>query len=519
MKQPDRGTALELDDDVFSYSELGELINFDFEEGLDEPDALMGNVWPAVVIGGDLVIDGDVCSKDLAAGLEGFTGKYTNGHLVIVLGNLQVRGNLEVEQYFDLIVAGDVDVHSYRSHSANFVATGQLRARDIICTEANEEGGVFRPGKASAQAWVWVGYYYDDEVDFEGLIVDAQEFHGASRDRALHAVCVALDKAKNEDESLWPAMVSCIKGGKIARFLEAYENEEQAKGPFDSYDGPLRRLHISKGQHDYNHLVGLWTEGREVVAVGGFHTNRAFSSDNNGKSFSSFSVSLRDNGLRSILHADGVWWVCGAKGLLGRSTNRSKFKHVQLREKQCFQTVLAADDALWVTGDPGAYRSEDRGKTWNKLEELEGEICRPQDSVHGVLLPSDKGHLYLCKGGAITKTGLKAPGSPWAATCTKEGTILVVCSEGKVHRSTDAGASFSSLKTSAPGSLENIVALDDGRIVAVGEGGAVLESTDDGVSFTRHEHPFTKKWIFGIRKWSENTALLVGENGMILAYE
>jgi photosystem II stability/assembly factor-like uncharacterized protein len=102
---------------------------------------------------------------------------------------------------------------------------------------------------------------------------------------------------------------------------------------------------------------------------------------------------------------------------------------------------------------------------------VEGEITRPEDSAYGVMLPSDKGHLYLCKNGTITKTGLETAGSPWAATCTKTGTILVVSSEGKVHRSTDAGASFTFVQTSAPGSLENIVALDDGWIVAVGEHG------------------------------------------------
>jgi hypothetical protein len=56
------------------------------------------------------------------------------------------------------------------------------------------------------------------------------------------------------------------------------------------------------------------------------------------------------------------WWVLGANGLSAHSTNlRKKYKVIKLGTKDPFQTFLAADDALWVTGDAGAYRSSDGG--------------------------------------------------------------------------------------------------------------------------------------------------------------
>ncbi|MFK8001541.1 MAG: hypothetical protein AB8H86_18240 [Polyangiales bacterium] len=520
MEKPDPGKVIELDGDAVSFDAIGALIGLDFEEELTTPDALIGTLWPAVIIGGDLLIEGDVSSKALPAGLEGYTRKDSAGHFIIVLGNLVVRGNLEVEQYFDLIVAGDVDAYSYRSHSANFVATGELRARDIICTEANEEGGIFQPRKARAPAWVRVGYYYDDRVDFEGLEIHGEEFDGPHRERAQHAAFAALGKPRAEDDDLWQPLESCIVDGKVPRFLEAYEKKEKSRSALETDEDPLRRVHIPKSKSPYHQLTGLWTSEEEVVAVGGYHSNCAYQSLDGGRSFDRFAPKLQNKGLRSIQRIGKEWWVCGANGLLAHSTNlRKKYKVIKLGTRACLQTVLAADDALWVTGDSGAYRSSDGGETWARLEEVEGEITRPQDSIHGVLLPSHKGHLYLCKKGAITKTALETESSPWAATCTKKGTILVVCSKGKVHRSTDAGASFTFVQTDAPGSLENIVALDDGWIVAVGEHGAILESSDDGVSFAPLEHPFTKKWIFALHKWRGNSAMIGCEHGMIFKYE
>lgn len=520
MQKPDPENVIELDGDAVSFDAIGGLIGLDFEEELSTPDALTGTLWPAVIIGGDLCVEGDVSSRALPAGLEGFTRKDSEGHFIIVLGNLVVRGNLEVEQYFDLIVAGDVDAHSYRSHSGNFVATGELRARDIICTEANEEGGIFQPRKARAPAWVRVGNYYDDRVDFEGLAIHGEEFDGPHRERARHAAFAALGKPRAEDDDLWQPLESCIQEGKATRFLEAYEKEEKALSASESYRGPLSRFHIPRSKSPYDQLTGLWSSEDEVIAVGGYHSNCVYQSLDAGRSFDQLVPKLQNKGLRSILRTEGEWWVCGANGLLAHSTNlRKKYKVIKLDTKGPFQTVLAADDALWVTGDPGAYRSSDGGETWARLEEVDGEVSRPQDSVHGVLLPSHKGHLYLCKSGTITKTGLQTESSPWAATCTKTGTILVVCSAGKVHRSTDAGASFTAVQTSAPGSLENIVALDDGWIVAVGEHGAILESSDDGVSFTGLDHPFTKQWIFALHKWRGTSALIGCEHGMIFKYD
>lgn len=230
MKQPRQGAVSELGKAAVDFGAIGKLIDFNFEVGLDDTDTFT-RAWPAVLIGGDLVIDGDVTSKALPMGLEGFTLNDANGYFVIVLGDLLVRGNLEVTQYYSLVVAGDVEVHSYRSHSGNFVGTGELRARDLICIEANEEGGIFRPSKASAPAWVRAGehyYFQQDKVDFDGVEIDGQDFDGRDRERATHAAFVALGKAwsGDDDDRLWPAVVSCIEAEKVARFLEAYKQRE-----------------------------------------------------------------------------------------------------------------------------------------------------------------------------------------------------------------------------------------------------------------------------------------------------
>ena len=224
--RPKDGHVIELD--AAEYEAIGELLGFDFEEELEEADPIIGEELPAVIIGGDLHFDRNMNSKDLAKGLKGFTGEHSDeGHWVVVLGNLTVNGNLIVEQCFDLMVSGTVNVHSYISHSANFVSPSHLTARDVILTEANEEGGIFQPRSASAKAVICTNYYFDDAWELTaGEVINADELNGTDVERARCAVFKVLDKPQAEG-SLWFQFEECIEAGKIDAFLDAYEKDER----------------------------------------------------------------------------------------------------------------------------------------------------------------------------------------------------------------------------------------------------------------------------------------------------
>ena len=213
---------------------LAELVGFDLEELSDNDlEGPLEEAWGGVIIGGDLTLRGNTTSGALPQALADFTGfpeseeGYFPVYFIVVLGNLFVEGNLQVEQYRDLYVKGNVEVGSFASHSANFVCMGTLTARTLICTNPTDEGGLFRPSEVAAPAWISTGdpnYTIFEDVELQsGEHVDASD--ETVRARASAAASRALEEPESESQSLFRAIVGCMRAGKGAAFLEAYRSE------------------------------------------------------------------------------------------------------------------------------------------------------------------------------------------------------------------------------------------------------------------------------------------------------
>ncbi len=215
---------------------LAELIGFDFEglaEELDGEEGVLEEAWGGVIIGGDLTIVGDTTSERLPNGLGGFGEGYPvsdegyfPSYFIVVLGDLTVDGTLEVEQYRDLYVQGNINVKSYLSTSGNLICSGTLTAQDIICTNATDEGGIFRPSEAVAPAWVSTSdpnYFMFEDLGFENPRVVADD-SSPDRVRVREVVSQVLGESAAEDAQLWNALTECVKAGKARDFVEAYRS-------------------------------------------------------------------------------------------------------------------------------------------------------------------------------------------------------------------------------------------------------------------------------------------------------
>lgn len=292
------------------------------------------------------------------------------------------------------------------------------------------------------------------------------------------------------------------------------EAEQRSQGRPHYTTTVFHRVVVDGPQQGWANLVTqIVVRGERVVLCGGGGKNLLLVSDDGGKTFVPRSVDV-GTGLRCYFEDGEATYVCGQSGLLARSRDGGRtFEAVTTGAVKCAQTVLRADGALWSTGDSGAFRSVDDGVTWTKIDAIEGEIARPQDSELGLLLPTSEGRLFISRGGMIHPTGLEAAGAIWAACVTPKGTIIAVGEPG-ILRSTDKGATFEHV-TKARGSLQNVACTASGRLVVVGQNGVLLHSGDDGASFQRVEQRHTKDWLFAVTAVGERV-LVGGMNGWVL---
>jgi len=260
-------------------------------------------------------------------------------------------------------------------------------------------------------------------------------------------------------------------------------------------------------------VTGITVTGDgHVYLIGGLGMNLCFVSKDRGETFAPFPVA-QGTGLRSILVEPKATFVCGERGFLARSTDGGEtFEPIDVGARSCLQTVLRADGVLWTTGDPGVFRSRDDGATWERVGEIDGEVCRPQASAHGLLLPTSSGRLYICRDGKIRRTTLDTDGNAlWAACASPRGTILAVGAEGIIERSEDGGKTFQRITAPYAQSLENVLCTDDGRFVAIGTPAAVMYSDDDGRTFEKPAQvhtAFNGTWMFGLARLEDR--VLVG---------
>lgn len=426
-------------------------------------------------------------------------------------------------QYHDVYVEGDVHARSILCHSGTLVATGQIKATDVIAFEVNEEGGVLHGAGCKASLLCRFGSGGPEwAVSNQDKKAEIREISDAPELKALKKVLQGLRVSRD-----WQGVRELVTAGRSAELLRALGPalaEASQRAPRTRAKGK-RRPHPTCKPFFLPELetgklvcgINVTSEGH-VYLCGGLGMNMGFVSTDRGETFAPFRVPP-GTGLRGILVERKATFVCGVQGLFARSMNAGKtFERIDVGTTKTLHSVLRGDGALWCTGDDGAFRSDDDGTTWKRLKGIKGEVIRPQDSVHGVLLPTDKGRLYICRDGKIQSTPLATSEALWAACASPAGTILVVGDDGAIERSEDGGKSFQ--RSDAPDhvSFQNVVHMDDGRFVAVGDPASVLTSVDDGRSFESAPMAFTafmSRYMIGLARFDDR--VLVGsDNGYVI---
>lgn len=503
------------------WSLIQELVGLDFDEALGEAgEYFTRDEKPAVIVGGDVHVEGDVSSAALAEGKEGYRpDDDRDSFTMIVLGDLTVTGTLDVVQNAQLLVTGSVKARVVRGCSANLVAKGTIEAEELVVFEQSEEGGLLFGETIRTPLLVQLGSELDLETELEVEGETASDAEGEQK-RALTRAAAALTRQPEAAHGLrlYNQIADLIIKGEAQGFADAYRAELSGVGAAVSIPvaepGAAVPLFDVQTKDSRATLCGVTVDGDRIYAAGGLGANVALASDDGGRVVRELSVGV-GTGLRKFLFDGDTLYVCGERGMLARSTDGgASFERIEAGATICMNTILRADGALWACGDFGAYKSSDDGETWSKVA-VEGEITRPQDSRLGGLLPSDKGYLYIARDGEVRKSSLDAGVALWAACATNKETILAVGDGGAIHRSTDGGVTFEKIASGVTASLENVACTRGGLIVAVGLAGVILRSTDDGASFERVAQPYTDGGFFGAAPFGDQV-LVAGAERLLL---
>jgi photosystem II stability/assembly factor-like uncharacterized protein len=200
-------------------------------------------------------------------------------------------------------------------------------------------------------------------------------------------------------------------------------------------------------------LSVYFTDERNGFAVGAF--NRTISTSDGGKTWVSRDTLMPPREPSKAPEAeDGGLGDVATKPA---TAENDRFARTGADENHLNSIFRGLDaNTLCIAAEGGAvFKSEDAGKTWKKL--YTGYI-----------------------------------GSFWGGFIAKDGTLYLAGMRGNIWRSTDGGATFSSLDTKgADQSIATGVQLADGSMVFVGLGGQVLY-TEDGVNFTLTFRPDRK---------------------------
>lgn len=133
--------------------------------------------------------------------------------------------------------------------------------------------------------------------------------------------------------------------------------------------------------------------------------------------------------------------------------------------------------------DPvGLIESRDGGNTWQQLSRQGQSDFHALTASSGAVVGYD-GTLRTSSDGT-TWTSLSAPVQPYALTSSPEGAVLLATSEDGPVRSTDAGATWSSIPDAPLLMLVAWVRGTDNTVVGIAPDGQVQISTDAGLTWS-----------------------------------
>ena len=165
------------------------------------------------------------------------------------------------------------------------------------------------------------------------------------------------------------------------------------------------------------------------------------------------------------------------------------------------------------------YRTTDGGASWQAWQD---KVANPK-GLHLYAMRASGGNLYLAgeqglvlrstdQGASFSSLPTPYKGSYFGLLATRAGALLAYGLRGNAWWSGDQGASWSRVETGVQAALAGGAELADGSLVIVSQNGDVLLSRDQGRSFAAQ--PSTALPLAGIAQASDGALVLAGLRGL-----
>lgn len=271
---------------------------------------------------------------------------------------------------------------------------------------------------------------------------------------------------------------------------------------------------VSFGDADHGVVVGArgvvlyTTDGGALWSRAVFDQSRSFTDVQMINHLTAFAVIAKSDTMYRSMDGGRTWTDVS----LGRMWNSTALQFVDL-------------GLGFVASDRGLLRTTDGGSTWGPVIGPPNlRDIRFSDRLHGAGLVASLNSIVVTSDGGDTWRSSDAGFLSVMNTigCANTTTFLAMGRAGRICRSTDAGASFTSVsgihsnpvREQPDIYLRAVAAVDSQRFIAIGAWGVMLSTTDAGGSWTQMAHD--PQWFNGIDFWNDSLGIVVGSSSTCL---
>jgi len=148
--------------DEADWGVIGDLLEVDFEENEDYGYYIAGRSHAVVFIKGDVRVEGNCHTHDLAAGRSGVEID-SDEWGVVVLGNLEVTGNLKLDELSPLFVTGNLRASTIINAYGSLVVRGTIETGLVYLVTA-DEGGIVHAAECKTPLFIDAGGTIDSDA-------------------------------------------------------------------------------------------------------------------------------------------------------------------------------------------------------------------------------------------------------------------------------------------------------------------------------------------------------------------